>query len=142
MRAINEAPTPGQVEFSKPQEETRTEIEGLFGVMQDRFLIMPKTLECWYQQEILTTAEVCEVIHNLLVRRPSQEPSNLRYTAKTVGDIISQFLDEEKSRCIQRQVEVSADNDVLGDVGVDWRICPADMNIRLETLDIVKNLKT
>jgi hypothetical protein len=54
--------------FSKLQESVRKDVECLFGVLQSRFEILRREIRCWELDDIISIANTCMILHNMIVR--------------------------------------------------------------------------
>lgn len=95
------------------------------------------------KEEIVATIEICAILHDILVRMSQEGASEEKTFVKNCQlDKISQFIDEEQSNRDERQAEVVPENEALGAFGGDGRLCPADLHVFIDTLDIIQDFCT
>lgn len=93
-KPINHTDVEEEKKFSRRQESARKDVERLFGVLKTTFQILRRELMMWELDDVISVAQTCIILHNLLVRM--QRNGDFKYEA---GDeyFISEFYECDES---------------------------------------------
>ncbi len=125
VKPIHNAVTIVKKFFSARQEAIRKDIERLFGVLQSRFGILRLEFETWDLDNIISIANTCVILHNMIVRM--QQDGEF---FEEVGDInvVTELLEKENL------------NVVLSREEYDHNICLSNETLQRGIEDVIDDL--
>lgn len=104
--------------YSGKQESVRKDIERMFGVVQSRFGILRHEVKGWRLEDLITIADCCIILHNLIVRM--QQSGAFAEEADGI-DLVEEFYAEDvESARTARQEEVDNGDAAAHAVLPDW----------------------
>ena len=104
--------------YSRIQEAARKDVERLFGVVQSRFEILRRELRKWELDDVVTIANACMILHNLIVRM--QVNGDFRDEAGG-SNLITEFYNTDVETAQQAAADYAeARNRIREEVVHDW----------------------
>lgn len=118
-KPIKDSDDPRERRFSRMQESARKDIERFFGVLQSRFEILRREFRKWEIDDIISIAEACVILHNLIVRM--QMNGDFRDESQG-GDLITEIYNNDVQLASQSAINYEEQRIRIRDeVLADWQ---------------------